>query len=210
MKSKLQSTISELPYLERNRDSEERIRALARGMARLFDSAMSLLQEALKAGEFKLKIRTILLLHREAYCEVDSEAGTLRRDSVKITNSSYVPPNASLLPIFLEEMCDYVNDNWKFRSALHLSAYVLWRLLWIHPFNEGNGAIARTLSYVVLMARQGQFLPGRKTIPEQIAANRSQYYEALEKADAAWAEGKLDVSALEKLLGKMLEEQLAS
>jgi hypothetical protein len=51
-------------------------------------------------------------------------------------------------------------------------------------------------------------LPGTPTIPEQIAANKDPYYNALEEADKAWASGKLDVSALEALLSDMLAQQL--
>ena len=45
-------------------------------------------------------------------------------------------------------------------------------------------------------------------IPEQIASNNDPYYKALEEADKAWAQNKIDVSALEELLGTMLAQQL--
>jgi len=41
-------------------------------------------------------------------------------------------------------------------------------------------------------------------------ANRQPYYAALDAADDAYAEGKIDVSAMESLLGQMLAVQLAS
>jgi hypothetical protein len=51
---------------------------------------------------------------------------------------------------------------------------------------------------------------GRKTIPEQIASDKSPYYRALEAADKEWEENKLDLSVLEKLLSDLLANQLAS
>ena len=46
------------------------------------------------------------------------------------------------------------------------------------------------------------------TTPEQIAADKHPYYNALESADAAWASDEDDVSALEVLLSGMLAHQL--
>jgi hypothetical protein len=56
--------------------------------------------------------------------------------------------------------------------------------------------------------RLGYPLPGTNTIPEQIAANKSPYYAALEVADIAWKADKIDVSALENLLAGYLSSQL--
>jgi Fic family protein len=79
---------------------------------------------------------------------------------------------------------------------------------WIHPFADGNGRTARAISYVVLSVKLDSLLPGTPTIPEQIASNKDPYYRALEEADRAWAQNKIDVSALESLLGDMLAQQL--
>jgi Fic family protein len=80
----------------------------------------------------------------------------------------------------VEDLCDYVNGQWTTRTALHLAAYVMWRLNWIHPFTDGNGRTSRAASYLVLCLRLGYLLPGRRTIPDQIAEDRTRYYKALE------------------------------
>jgi Fic family protein len=116
-----------------------------------------------------------------------------------------------MVPEEVEHLCDYVNDNWSQRSALHLAAYVLWRINWIHPFADGNGRTARTVSYVLLSTRIDSLLPGAPTIPDQIAQDKTPYYEALESADAAWKESPGNaVAALEKMLGDMLAKQLVA
>jgi Fic family protein len=79
---------------------------------------------------------------------------------------------------------------------------------WIHPFSDGNGRTARTVSYVVLSIKLDGLLPGTPTIPEQIAADKQPYYKALEQADIAWASGEIDVAALEEMLTNMLARQL--
>lgn len=110
----------------------------------------------------------------------------------------------------VEEMCDYVNHNWNSKSPIHLAAYLMWRVNWIHPFAGGNGRTSRAVSYLVMCSRLGYRVPGTLTIPEQIVANREPYYAALDVADAAWVGGELDVSAMEKLLSEMLAAQLLS
>jgi Fic family protein len=109
----------------------------------------------------------------------------------------------------IEEMCEYVNLNWD-RSPLHLAAYIMWRLNWIHPFSGGNGRTSRATSYLVLCAKLGYRVPGTSTIPEQIVANRQPYYEALDAADAAWGNGVTDLGAMEALLEHALAVQLSS
>jgi hypothetical protein len=49
-----------------------------------------------------------------------------------------------------------------------------------------------------------------KTIPEQIVASRQPHYSALDAADAAYVDGKIDVTAMEGLLGQMRAVQLSS
>jgi Fic family protein len=93
---------------------------------------------------------------------------------------------------------------------VHLAAYVLWKLNWIHPFADGNGRTARAIAYVVLSIKLDSVLPGAPTIPEQISGNKKPYYDALEAADKCLAGGEVDVSDLEKMLDAMLSTQLLS
>lgn len=159
---------------------------------------------------FKLRPSHLLHLHRIALDGISSYAGNWRPAGIEIGGSKHQPIGAYLVPGEIEEMCDYVNDNWSNSTAIHLAAYALWRLNWIHPFTDGNGRTARAFSYLLLCLRLGYRLPGRKTIPEQIAADKTPYYRALEAADEVWSKKKIDLSALEDLLGDLLAIQLAS
>ena len=111
-------------------------------------------------------------------------------------------------PSVSSELCDYINEKWAEKSPLHLAAYVMWRLNWIHPFTDGNGRTSRAISYLVLCVRLKALLPGKVTIPEQIEQDRTPYYKALEAADDAWAEGRIDLTAMKQLLASMLAKQL--
>src|ERR1700691_2453032 len=52
-----------------------------------------------------------------------------------------------------------VNEHWEESNAIHLAAYILWKLNWIHPFADGNGRTARAVSYAVLCIKLDGLLP---------------------------------------------------
>jgi fido (protein-threonine AMPylation protein) len=191
------------------RDPFKRAEAEAANSLRQFDAGKAVAQEAIDRGVFKLRPSLILGLHREALAGITMFAGNWRPSAVEISESKHVPPPAHLVPELVEELCDYVNDHWD-RTALHLSAYVMWRLNWIHPFADGNGRTSRIASYLILMIRSGFILPGTPTIPDQIVSDRRGYFSALDQADAAFKAGRIDVGAMEELLGGMLARQLTA
>jgi Fic family protein len=157
---------------------------------------------------FKLRPSHLLHLHRAALDGITAYAGNWRPAGIEIGDSKHKPPAAFEVPERVEELCDYVNEKWTEKSPLHLAAYVMWRLNWIHPFTDGNGRTSRAVSYLVLCIRLRALLPGRLTIPEQIEQNRTPYYRALEAADDAWFDGKIDLTAMKQLLSVMLAKQL--
>jgi Fic family protein len=193
-------------------DPEERARREAENGLRQFDSVIGLVQRYLaERWRFALRMSTILGLHRDALLGVHPLAGNFRPSTVEIRGSKHVPPDAWKIPQLVEELCDYVNDNWETATALHLAAYTMWRLNWIHPFADGNGRTARAVSYLVLCMRMESRIPGVRTIPDLISENKTPYYDALEAADDRWStEQKIDLAQLEELLGNLLAAQLIS
>jgi Fic family protein len=160
--------------------------------------------------QFKLRPSTIMTLQRTAIAGLSSYAGIYRPADIEIEYSKHVPPKAHLVPELVEDMCEYVNDHWNDRLPVHLAAYVLWRLNWIHPFVDGNGRTARAIAYLVLSVKVGFVLPGSNTIPDQIIGRRKAYYDALEAADEKWKRDKIDLSEVEQMLATMLAGQLLS
>lgn len=157
---------------------------------------------------FKLRPSHILTMHRAALEGISATAGVWRPAGVEIGGSKHTPPQAFEVPERIEELCDYVNERWMQKKPLHLAAYVMWRLNWIHPFTDGNGRTSRAVSYLVLCIRLKALLPGKLTIPQQIEQNRTPYYKALEEADLAWVAGSINLIAMKELLGSMLAKQL--
>lgn len=192
-------------------DPDDIAKKEAENAVRQFDAVLDLIDEVARDGrKFKLRPSIILTLHKFALDGISRYAGTWRPSPVAIEKSGHTPPHESDVPRLIEEMCDYVNDNWHELSALEICAYLMWRLNWIHPFLDGNGRTSRAISYLALCAKIGDRVPGTQTIPEQIAAGRQPYYDALESADNAWKKGSLDVTEMEMLLKYYLSVQLTS
>src|ERR1700722_10495458 len=156
-------------------DPQAKAEAEARNGLRQYDVGIQAIQTALERGSFKLRPSLILSLHREALAGISMFAGNFRPAGVEIEGSKHRPPGAHLVPEMVEDLCDYVNDHWEASNAIHLGAYLMWRLNWVHPFADGNGRTSRILSYVVLSIRAGYVLPGAPTIPDLIKDHRSQY-----------------------------------
>jgi Fic family protein len=193
-------------------DLDERARREAENGLRQFDSIIGLVQRYLaERWRFALRVSTVLGLHRDALLGVHPLAGNFRPSTVEIKGSKHIPPDAWQVPQLVEELCDYVNDNWETATPLHLAAYVMWRLNWIHPFADGNGRTARAVSYLVLCMKMGGRIPGTRTIPDLISENKTPYYDALEAADKSLASQRaIDLTQLEEVLGNLLAEQLVS
>jgi Fic family protein len=190
-------------------DPDEIARIEARNGVSQFDAVAEMI-EHFSDPERKFKLRPSHLLHlqRIALKGLSAYAGNFRPADIEIGGSRHKPPGAHMVPQEVEHMCDYINDNWQGSSPVHLAAFALWKLNWIHPFTDGNGRTARAISYLLLCLRLGYRLPGTNTIPEQIAKDKKPYYVALEAADAAWESKKIDLSELEVLLSALLANQL--
>ena len=153
------------------RDPEEKARREARNaLLQIVDVEKLTDQWIDPERPFKLRMSMILGLHRVALDGLSVHAGNFRPAGVNIEKSDHEPPGAHMVPEFVEALCDYVNDNWVAKSPIHLAAYVLWRLNWIHPFDDGNGRTSRAVSYLFLCVKLESQLPsiGHDTIPELI------------------------------------------
>jgi Fic family protein len=154
-------------------------------------------------------------LHRLTIQDLYDCAGTFRRSNVVllrngvIDNSKHQPPPWEQVEQLVQDLCNYINNNFG-KSAVHLAAYAMWRINWVHPFMGGNGRTSRGASYLVLNVRMGFNLPGLNTIAQQIETNRAGYYAALEVADQAFAASAMDISVMEALISQLLAAQLLS
>jgi predicted nucleotide-binding protein len=167
-----------------------------------------MIEHAISIKKLRLRSSTLIELNRLAVTGLVGAPGAFRTSPITIDHSEHKPPPFEDVPGYVDDLCDYVSAEWETSYAIHLAAYVLWRLNWIHPFEDGNGRTARAASYLVLSVKLGHKLPGSHTIPEFIAKDKKPYYKALEAADDAWKKGSLDLAAMEELLKSCLAAQL--
>lgn len=119
----------------------------------------------------------ILSLHGLVLRSIEEDfAGRIRNGGVRITGANFTPPNANKVPDLLDELIDFINTNPLNLNAIELATIFHHKLVWIHPFFDGNGRTVR-LSMNLLLMRCG--FP-----PAIILKNdRKKYYEALNQAN---------------------------
>ena len=101
-----------------------------------------------------------------------------------------------------------LRNKWNSEPEFILAAYALWRLCWIHPFEDGNGRTARAVAYLIICLKKGQWLPGTDTVLHKIKLHKESYSAALRHADASHSAGIADVIPLAVLLAQHTAEQL--
>lgn len=103
--------------------------------------------------------------------------GRYRTGQIGISGARHIPPPAYEVPRLMEEFVKMVNDNPRELTTVELAAMALHRLVYIHPFEDGNGRMSRLLANLVLL---------RKRYPPVIILNadKRRYLNYLAKADA--------------------------
>ncbi len=147
---------------------------------------------------------TIQWIHREFYsrmpealCRVSNpytgeeirvKAGEFRQSDVIV--GRYIPPKAEKILQFLQRFTDAYNfTNLSRLQQIIAIAAAHHRLLWIHPFYDGNGRVTRLLSHAALKhAGIGNSL---WSISRGLARNSQDYKQNLSLADSQ-RQGDLD------------------
>lgn len=127
--------------------------------------------------DYSLRSIDILSLHSLVLRSIEEDfAGRIRNGGVRISGANFVPPNANKVSDYLDELIDFINTNPLHLNDIELATIFHHKLVWIHPFFDGNGRTVR-LSMNLLLMRCG--FP-----PAIILKNdRKKYYEALNQAN---------------------------
>ena len=115
-------------------------------------------------------------LHKMVVRETESSAGAYRSANVMITGSRHTPPEAYEVPQLMQDLITWVRDNKRKFHPIELAAIAHHKLVYIHPFFDGNGRVARLLMNLLLM-REGY------PLVVILKNDRKKYYQVLEKAD---------------------------
>jgi hypothetical protein len=182
----------------------------AQNLARQYDFLRSMLLASVELGFAAITHEFIHALNSQAVGGLHRYAGAYRPKGVEvyITETDHKPAQSSELLGLMNGFVDTINREWTATDPFTLSAYSLWRLNSIHPFENGNGRTARAICYYVLCRKIGVWLPGERTIPDLIKDYHEEYVAALRIADAAFKENRIDVKALAEFLIKLFELQI--
>jgi Fic family protein len=118
--------------------------------------------------------------------EGDRTPGAYRLADVSISGSSHRPPPPGSVHGEMTALLDFINADVDQNYELLKIALTHHRLVWIHPFGNGNGRVGRLLTYAA-MRRQGfSNAAGYRALnPTAVfGENRDLYYERLEDADS--------------------------
>jgi len=118
----------------------------------------------------------ILMLHRLFYQQIDADkAGIYRKVPVVISGSRYPVVQHLKIRAEMKKFVAWFNKNESRMNPVEFAAQVHKKFVFIHPFVDGNGRVARLLMNLAL-------LRGKYTIALIPAVRRMEYVSALEAA----------------------------
>lgn len=160
----------------------------ARNDADAFDFIVQLVQQKKPFSQ-----ENIQKIHEIVTNGLLKDAGKYRTGNIRITGSSITPPSyTKIIPL----MDDYIHIIKKLQfHPLKKAAFIHHQLVWIHPFFDGNGRVARLATNLFFM-QQGY--PPVVLKQEQ----RKIYYHALRQADNG------NLSPFAELITKAMNESL--
>lgn len=100
----------------------------------------------------------------------------------------YEAPSADVLRQEMSYLIDYINNNNEINPLIKAGVVHLWFVA-LHPFDDGNGRIARALTDM-LLAKNDNTSYRFYSMSSQIQKNRKSYYEILEKTQ----KGSMDIT----------------
>lgn len=152
------------------------------------EQAMHFIDDSLQDGDDiseafirKLHQLTVDGLVREG----DRTPGQYRTGHVRIAQSDHLPPNPIDVPMYMQELVDFINNKDKPKYDLMKIALVHHRFGWIYPFSNGNGRTVRLLTYALLVKYGFNVQTGGRVLnPTAVfCTDRNKYYEMLSCAD---------------------------
>ncbi|XP_048858551.1 protein adenylyltransferase FICD [Brienomyrus brachyistius] len=140
------------------------------------DSAMTYINSTLLSRVGSVTIDDILEIHRRVLGHADPvEAGRLRTTQVFVGH--HIPPHPRDLERHMTELVQWLNSEEAFNlHPVEFAALAHYKLVYVHPFSDGNGRTSRLLMNLVLM--QARYPP--ITIRKE---QRAEYYGALDAAN---------------------------
>ena len=137
----------------------------------------------------------VLALYGIIFSGILENAGSFRKSQVFIEGSDYLPPPAFEVPVLIKELLEWLRKNPEELRPVEVAAVFHHRFVSVHPFDDGNGRVARLLMNLLLIKQGYPFTVVRNY-------DRRRYYDTLKKADAGV------LAPFVNFLGRCVEESL--
>ncbi|RDC65077.1 Fic/DOC family protein [Adhaeribacter pallidiroseus] len=136
-------------------------------------------------------------IHRTAFGHLYDWAGKWRTSTPTVGNYLPPPPNQipNLMYYFMDQLNYQYNNTKTDEDVVECLAYAHHRLVFIHPFTNGNGRSSRLLTDLIAFSKGYQNI---ELYQRNKGEARSLYLEAIRKAD------KHDLSALKDIIRSQL------
>ena len=129
--------------------------------------------------------------------------------TIDVIVGEYEPPYFSRIPELVKNLCDDLSERLSHLTSpeqeeqflveiISLLAWFQHRFVWIHPFRDYNGRVARLLTNLLLLNLGLPIAP----IKAETRSDRDKNVEAMKKAD------ENDYSKLEELISNALTQSL--
>jgi Fic family protein len=121
--------------------------------------------------------QTILAIHKIILRNISElDAGHYRRENVMILGAVHLPPSAAKVPKLMAEFLEWYYKHAAKMSIVELASWLHYKLVYIHPFIDGNGRTARLAMNLILL---------QHGYPPAVILNidRKKYYQVLKEAD---------------------------
>ena len=106
----------------------------------------------------------------------DQNAGKYRTGQVRVAGATFMPPPPSKIQPMIDLLLQTLSQNPDELTQIELAAFFHHKLVYIHPFIDGNGRTARLLTNAILMRNGYPFTVLLKV-------DRPKYLRALSEAD---------------------------
>ncbi len=162
----------------------------------------------LSKKESKITPDQICDIHKQGFGFIFPDwAGKFR--TVDVTVGQFEPPHYSRIPELIKNLCEDLDERLKhipsakderqfLTQVISLLSWFQHRFVWIHPFKDYNGRLARLLTNLLAL---NLGLPTLE-IKAETGRDRERYITAMKAAD------QKDYSKLEKLITSALKESL--
>jgi Fic family protein len=207
------TTVSEYveQKLERTERSSERFSEIAN-----VEQAMTYIEKEIDEGS-EITHKFVRELHQLCVADLAEEGdrtpGAYRTWGVQIEKSDHLPPDATSVQGYMDELVNFINNPDDKKYDLIKVAIAHHRFAWVHPFGNGNGRVVRLLTYALLIKYGFRVKKGQLINPTAVFCNdREKYYDMLAQADSGnessalqWCEYVLigiceEISKVNKLL----------